>query len=168
MVKDRKTLVKRNTLGPRQLWSMGSQLPALARGQQGEPGKGSRGENVIPDGWAFGPLPSLPQISRTLHFAPLIIPTTDTTTVNLRNKILLVLSVFCFLMVTRGKSKYALSLLTSSLTNCLLIGRIILGKTSTFYMSLMDIQLFKYLQANNKGKLESEKPCNQSKRRQEK
>lgn len=122
-------------------------------------GKGSRGENVIPKGWASA-CSSHPQISRTLHFAPVMIPTTDTTTVHVRNKTLLVLSVFCFLTVTRSKFKYASLLLTFSLTNRLVIGPIILEETSTIYTSLMNLQLFKYLQANNRDELESKKPGN--------
>lgn len=48
-------------------------------------GKRSRGEHVIPDGWAASPLPHFSHISRTFHFTPLMIEIIDYAIVNLEN-----------------------------------------------------------------------------------
>ena len=96
--KNWKILVKRNILWPGQFWSMDYAASCLSTREGRTARKGNRGEHGIHDGWALGPLSSLSQISRTLHFAPLMIPTIDTTTVSLRNKMFLVLDVFCVLM----------------------------------------------------------------------
>ena len=56
-------------------------------------GKGSRGEHVIPDGWACSLLPHFSHISRTFHFSPLMTEIIDYAIVNLGNQLVWVYSV---------------------------------------------------------------------------